>query len=158
MVQVITGEELAKIIKSEKIPNKDYLVIDVRDEDWVGGNIKGSRNIPSADFPAIVHELVNETNDIPVVIFHCALSQLRGPKAAKIYEHTRLLASGASEEDTGNTVDYNVFVLQGGFVQFQDQFKDDPSLVENWDSGTWATEWMVENVDDDPEYTEDQGA
>ncbi|KAG1745884.1 uncharacterized protein EDB91DRAFT_1246024 [Suillus paluster] len=50
MVQGMTSSELAKLIKSDKVPDKDYLIVDVRDEDWKGGNIKGSRNYPSQNF------------------------------------------------------------------------------------------------------------
>ena len=52
-------------------------MIDVRDEDWSGGNIKGSYNHPSEKFLDEVDDLVEKTKDIPIVIFHCALSQAR---------------------------------------------------------------------------------
>lgn len=70
-------QELADIIKSDKVPKKDFIVIDVRDEDYPGGNIKGSLNKPSNEFLDNVDSLVKETKDIPLVIIHCALSQIR---------------------------------------------------------------------------------
>ena len=70
-------QELAAIIKSEKVPMKDYCVIDVRDDDWAGGNIKGSHNSPSSQFYVHVHDLVEKTKNVPTVVFHCALSQVR---------------------------------------------------------------------------------
>lgn len=70
-------QELADIIKSNKKPWKDYAVIDVRDDDWHGGNIKGAYNSPSHGFLLKVDELVARTKDVPLVIFHCALSQVR---------------------------------------------------------------------------------
>ena len=69
---------------SSKTPLKDYIVIDVRDDDYRGGNIKGARNSPSALFHANVDELVKSTKDVPTVVFHCMLSQQRGPKAAQV--------------------------------------------------------------------------
>ena len=65
------------MIKSDKVPWKDYCVIDVRDDDWRGGNIAGAHNSPSHGFLLKVDELVQRTRDVPVVVFHCALSQVR---------------------------------------------------------------------------------
>lgn len=70
-------QDLSQIIKSDKKPNEDYLVVDVRDDDWVGGNIKHCLNVPSEQFRHQVLELVESTKDVPMVIFHCALSQAR---------------------------------------------------------------------------------
>ncbi|KAG1748740.1 Rhodanese-like domain-containing protein [Suillus lakei] len=109
MVQGIIGSELAKLIKSAKVPDKD-----VRDEDWKGGNIKGSRNYPSQRFLLEVDDLIKRTKDVPIMIFHCALSQERGPKAARIYEETRNALHDAN---------HTVYVLQGGFLQFGQSYK-----------------------------------
>jgi len=64
-------------MKSGKKPNKDFLVVDVRDDDYAGGNIKSSLNLPSNEFLMNVDGLVKKAKDIPVVIFHCSLSQVR---------------------------------------------------------------------------------
>ncbi|KAG5636496.1 hypothetical protein H0H81_007830 [Sphagnurus paluster] len=129
--------ELADIMKSDKIAQKDFLVVDVRDDDFEGGNIKGCLNKPSRNFLTSVDALVKDTKDVPLVIFHCALSQVRGPKAARIYEETR---QNLQEE---GEAPYEVAVLREGFTQFQYKFKDDPTLVENWDKETWenASQW-----------------
>ena len=63
---------------------KDYAVVDVRDDDYHGGNIKGAHNSPASVFLAKVDDLVKQTQDVPLVVFHCALSQVRGPKAARV--------------------------------------------------------------------------
>ncbi|KDQ62624.1 hypothetical protein JAAARDRAFT_54549 [Jaapia argillacea MUCL 33604] len=133
----ITPDDLTAIIKSDKVPNKDYVVIDVRDDDWHGGNIKGSHNFPSQTFLAKVDELVEKTKNVKTVIFHCLLSQMRGPKAARIYSEVRdmMQAEGADN-------DHEVLVLQGGFEVFQAKFKDDPELVENFNKEVWTTEYL----------------
>ncbi|KAK7690294.1 hypothetical protein QCA50_006951 [Cerrena zonata] len=136
----ITPDELAAIIKSEKVPAKDYFIVDVRDDDWRGGNIKGSQNTPSSEFYAKVDALVEQTKDVPMVIFHCALSQVRGPKAARIYAQTRLIRLGENEEETEDKP-HEVYVLRGGFSDFQAKFKDDPELVENWEKDVWGAKW-----------------
>ena len=70
-------QELAELIKSDKVHGKDYLVVDVRDDDYEGGNIKNSLHQGSADFLMNVDRLVTQTKDVPRVIFHCSLSQIR---------------------------------------------------------------------------------
>ncbi|KAJ7132939.1 Rhodanese-like domain-containing protein [Mycena filopes] len=129
-MKYISGDELAKLIKSDKVASRDYLVIDVRDDDYAGGNIKSALNLPSREFQMGVYDLVHKTADVKTIVFHCALSQMRGPKAARIYEETRsnLNLAGAQE----------VYVLRDGFTDFQRKFKDDAALVENWEAEVWA--------------------
>lgn len=138
MLKWISPDELAAIIKSDKVPWQDYCVVDVRDDDWHGGNIKGAYNSPSHDFLSKVDDLVERTKTVPTVIFHCALSQVRGPKAARIYAETRDILQSKGQDTT-----HEVYVLSGGFQDFQAKFKNDPELVENWSKEVWGTELMV---------------
>ena len=73
---------------------RDYCVIDVRDDDWAGGNIKGSHNSPSSQFYLRVNDLVEKTKHIPTVVFHCALSQMR--YAPFLYDSRDLPSSDAN--------------------------------------------------------------
>jgi len=134
-VKYITSDELAAIIKSDKIPLKDYLVVDVRDDDYAGGNILMGQHWPSHNFSWKVNELVENTKSVKTIVFHCALSQIRGPKAARIYEETCSLRPDSDGKP-------EVFVLRGGFRQFQAKYKDDPDLVENLEEEVWETEWI----------------
>jgi rhodanese-related sulfurtransferase len=78
LAQVNAKQELAELIKSDKVVNKDYLVVDVRGDDYAGGNIKNCLNQPSGDyFKSNINVLVDQTKDVPLIIFHCALSQQR---------------------------------------------------------------------------------
>jgi rhodanese-related sulfurtransferase len=58
--------------------------VDVRDDDFRGGNIRGAQNSPSSTFHTDVDKLVQETKETPIIVFHCMLSQQRGPKAARV--------------------------------------------------------------------------
>ncbi|KAF9525521.1 Rhodanese-like domain-containing protein [Crepidotus variabilis] len=136
-VRYIEGKELAELMKSGKTPHKDYVVVDVRDEDFVGGNIKGAINEPSQVFLHNVDGLVKQTREVPLVIFHCALSQVRGPKAARIYAETR------ENVLKGNDISHEVAILRDGFTEFQVKYKDDSELVENWDKEVWNPSWAM---------------
>ncbi|KAL1733691.1 major facilitator superfamily domain-containing protein [Schizophyllum commune] len=109
------------MMKSGKTPAKDFLVIDVRDDDYAGGNIKGARNYPSREFLLNVDKLVSETKNVPVMVFHCTLSQVRcNPK---IYQETR-------QNIIDDAPDQDVFVLRNGFSDFQIKYKPTPSLPD----------------------------
>lgn len=71
------AQALAGIIKSDKRPGEHYLVVDVRDSDFIGGNITNCRHAPSDTFLDNLDDLVREIKNVPQVIFHCALSQAR---------------------------------------------------------------------------------
>ncbi|KAJ7451600.1 Rhodanese-like domain-containing protein [Mycena latifolia] len=129
-MKYISGDELAEIIKSDKVAKRDYLVVDVRDDDYAGGNIKNALNKPSREFQMGVYDLVQKTADVKVMVFHCALSQMRGPKAARIYEETRSNLNVDKPQE--------IYVLRNGFTEFQRKFKDDSALVENWEEEVWA--------------------
>ena len=79
-------QDLSKVIKSDRRPGKDYLVVDVRDSDFIGGHIPHCRNEPSTTFLDALDDLVRDTKDVPQVIFHCALSQSRWGTARILYE------------------------------------------------------------------------
>ena len=64
-------------MKSGAKPRQDYVVVDVRDDDRIGGHILGSLHSPSYAFQDAVQTLLEETKDIPKVVFHCALSHQR---------------------------------------------------------------------------------
>ncbi|KAJ3274642.1 hypothetical protein HDV01_002484 [Terramyces sp. JEL0728] len=74
----ITPQELHQYIKApDHVAGRDYLVVDVRDTDFVGGNIVGCKNIPSHHFndDIEINSVHDELKNAAKLIFHCALSQ-----------------------------------------------------------------------------------
>ncbi|ORY29958.1 Rhodanese-like domain-containing protein [Naematelia encephala] len=123
----INADELATLIKSSSSSQlRDIAVVDVRDDDFAGGNIIQAINAPSRSFHEDVKGLVERLNDVPKVVFHCALSQQRGPKAARIYAETRSVLKPDSAKPQ------EIFVLRDGFTGFQQKFRNDPELVEKF--------------------------
>jgi rhodanese-related sulfurtransferase len=142
--------------------------------DHIGGHIRHSIHAPSHTLDHKIPELVRKLKDKETVVFHCALSQQRGPSAALRYirERERLLGPGAktkmasgsgvgevllkNKEVEGNKDDKDaewedveeegkeqkVYVLDRGFVGWQERYGEDPRLTEGyrkeiWKEGYW---------------------
>ena len=84
----VSREDLAAQLKSSpsapQLPD-NLAIIDVRDSDHAGGHIRGSTWVPSNELDYKTPDLVRQLKDKEVVVFHCALSQQRGPSAALRY-------------------------------------------------------------------------
>ncbi|RHZ62401.1 hypothetical protein Glove_340g14 [Diversispora epigaea] len=134
-IEHINHDELKDLIKDKsKIPGKDYLVVDVRDDDYEGGNIPNSINRQSSKIHDSVENLISEYNKVPQIIFTCALSKVRGPKCARIYSEELFLNKGIK-------TDQKVQVLKNGFEGWQSYYKDDPELVENYNKEIWDPDY-----------------
>ncbi|KAJ3219573.1 hypothetical protein HK099_004650 [Clydaea vesicula] len=107
-------ENLVSILRdTSKVSGKDYLIIDVRDEDFEGGIINNS-NIPCHEFLENIESHHKKLATVPILIFHCALSQVRGPKSATRYANLiRNVALNTNQK---------VYILRGGFDGFKQQF------------------------------------
>lgn len=64
---------------------KSFQIVDVRDDDYVGGHITGSVNVPSRQLPSRVDDLADELSGNEAVVFTCALSQQRGPNVYRVW-------------------------------------------------------------------------
>ncbi|KAJ2887807.1 Cdc25 phosphatase Ibp1 [Coemansia asiatica] len=131
----LSADDLAKLIRdSSKIPGIDYVVVDVRNEDYRGGHIKGSINVPAHELHLKVPALAKKYEKVPLVIFHCALSQVRGPKSARIYRDAVQDALVTASQDSP-LFDQQINVLRGGFNSWLYRFKDtEPELIEAYDA------------------------
>jgi rhodanese-related sulfurtransferase len=161
-LQYISRETLSDKFKASKGLPANTAVVDVRDSDHIGGHIAGSTWVPSSQLDYKTPELVRELRDKEVVVFHCALSQQRGPSAALRYlrEKERLdgltgleskgevkeegPASGESnvEEEGDNKGDegkgkQRVYVLKGGFTEWQEEYGEDKTLTEGYQKDIW---------------------
>ena len=106
---------------------KKPTIIDVRDEDRIEGHIPTSRHVPSETFNDQLPALVDDLRDDPVVVFHCALSQQRGPRAAMQYLKARRRLGLESNDDDDDDDDddrrktrQKVYILEGGYAAWQE--------------------------------------
>ncbi|KAH9868887.1 hypothetical protein J1614_007962 [Plenodomus biglobosus] len=161
-LQYIDRESLASAIQnspSQTLP-ADTAIIDVRDSDHIGGHIKGSTWVPSSQLDYKTPELIRTLKDKEVVVFHCALSQQRGPSAALRYLRERERLAGVSAEagtgekegdnadakegegkeevgKEGTKKEQKVYVLKGGFTEWQEKFGEDQKLTEGYQKDLW---------------------
>ena len=70
-------QDLHDLMKSSKKVGIDYIVVDVRDDDYAGGHIKGCLRAPFQKYEAGVSHLVSKLKGVPTVVFHCMFSQVR---------------------------------------------------------------------------------
>ncbi|KAM0248556.1 hypothetical protein ACHAQJ_009405 [Trichoderma viride] len=124
-----------KILEEREQAEPSFAVVDVRDVDYIGGHIKGSTNIPSNQLDALMPTLIRKLKDKKTVVFHCALSQQRGPFAALKYlrERDGLLASLGEEPST----EQEVYLLEQGFTGWQEVYGEDERLTEGFRKELW---------------------
>ncbi|KAF6827654.1 trypsin-like serine typically contains c-terminal pdz domain protein [Colletotrichum plurivorum] len=145
-LQRITAERLSTLLLAEQAAaDPSVAVVDVRDDDYIGGHIKGCIHAPSRTLDAMMPTLMRRLEGKKTVVFHCALSQQRGPSAALRYlrERDQILASKGSSGDQAAPQPQTVYVLDRGFVSWQETYGTDERLTEGysrelWKDGYWC--------------------
>lgn len=111
----ISREKLADLVRSK---SPSLAIIDVRDNDFIGGHIMGCQNVPVHTHDVRMPELVRTLKDKDVVVFHCSLSQQRGPSSALRYLREKERLGGKQPAETSSS--QKVYLLDGGFVNWQE--------------------------------------
>lgn len=144
----VTSEQLHKLLESKQ---HNILVIDVRDDDYIGGNIKGAINVPSYTFNNRVQHIVEQyivNNNMPppdYIVLHCMKSQVRGPSAARqLVAHINMLIESKKINVNNNNKLPNVAVLHKGaeawiaYVAKHPDIKDKTLYIDNYDKEYWG--------------------
>lgn len=117
-LKTMPREKLAALLRDA---SPSLAIIDVRDTDYIGGHIATSQHVPVHTHDHAMPELVRKLRDADVVVFHCALSQQRGPASALRYLREReRMGLGGFGSGSGEGNGQEVFVLEGGFVKWQE--------------------------------------
>ena len=184
----LSREQLSALLLSHDASK--LAIIDVRDDDHVGGHIRSSTHVPSSSLDYRIPEIVRTMAAKEIVVFHCALSQQRGPAAALRYmrekesrmengkldketsppgigikqgsvqkvsspaskeqeireEIDKVLDSPESGVSNGSTVkapspkskEQEVYVLDEGFVGWQEKYGKDQRLTEAYAEDIWT--------------------
>ncbi|KAG7149875.1 CDC25-like phosphatase YCH1 [Verticillium longisporum] len=135
----ISAKDLSEILLTQQAAATDptVAVVDVRDDDYLGGHIKGGINMPSATLDVMMPTLVRRMQDKKTVVFHCALSQQRGPSAALKYlrERDQMLR----RENPAELANQTVYVLDLGFSGWQQTYGEDERLTEGYSKELWQS-------------------
>ncbi|XP_004494900.2 dual specificity phosphatase Cdc25 [Cicer arietinum] len=103
-ISYITGSQLLSLRRQPTIA-----IVDVRDDERThDGHISGSLHYASDGFTDNISKLIHEVKGKDTLVFHCALSQVRGPSCAR--KLVNYLEN--SKEDVGIK---NIMVLERGF-------------------------------------------
>uniref|UniRef100_A0A2P2QP54 arsenate reductase (glutathione/glutaredoxin) n=1 Tax=Rhizophora mucronata TaxID=61149 RepID=A0A2P2QP54_RHIMU len=104
-VTYITGSQLLSL---KRRPN--IAIVDVRDDERsYDGHIAGSLHYASSTFTDKISNLLQEVKGKDTLVFHCALSQVRGPSCARRFAHYL----EEIKDDAGGIK--NIMVLERGF-------------------------------------------
>ncbi|UQC76787.1 uncharacterized protein CLUP02_18302 [Colletotrichum lupini] len=149
-LQRISAAKLSALLLAEQAAGTSSVaVVDVREDDYLGGHIKGCINMPSRSLDATMPTLMRRLEGKKTVVFHCALSQQRGPSAALRYlrERDQNLASNTtatdSAGDSASAEPQTVYVLDRGFVGWQEKYGEDERLTEGYSKELWKDGyWM----------------
>ncbi|BAF27125.1 arsenate reductase 2.1 [Oryza sativa Japonica Group] len=108
MARSVSYVSAAKLLAMAR-SNPRVAIIDVRDEERsYQAHIGGSHHFSSRSFAARLPELARATGDKDTVVFHCALSKVRGPSCAKMFSDYL----SETKEESGTK---NIMVLERGF-------------------------------------------
>ncbi|CAH0477186.1 unnamed protein product [Peronospora belbahrii] len=122
----IEPSELVEILRNTHTSNKLPVIIDVRDTDYAGGHIRSAVNIPEDHFmdDHDVDALVDKYKDEDLIVFHCMMSQVRGPSCAKRFKSRMEIML----QDTAPKP--RVLLLHGGYERFGSIYKNETDLIE----------------------------
>jgi rhodanese-related sulfurtransferase len=147
----ITPQALANLVLEK--PNK-VAIIDVRDSDHIGGHIKSSEWIPTNQLDAKIPELLRVHRDKEKMVFHCMLSQQRGPSAAlkvaramrdMVEKEGKIQGEKGEQGQAQQGEEINpkkgkmpeVCVLEGGFGMWQARYGENEKLTEGYVKDLW---------------------
>ena len=108
---------------------KDFLVIDLRRNDYKGGRIRGALNLPAQSmYPALddIYTLAEQAGKKNVYV-HCGSSGGRATRAVGWLDEVA--------EKNGNTV--KIYVLQGGIKGWVAGGKEYTDLMDEFDAAEW---------------------
>ena len=121
-------------------PPSSILIVDVRDDDHVGGHISGSVHFPSTSLYRQLDRLQRRAQGVDLVLFHCMLSQQRGPAAAAQFAQHM-----AQQHRQNGTPEPRIAILDKGMTGWvahlhgrHREGEDVRHLMEAYDAGAWG--------------------
>ncbi|OQD70023.1 hypothetical protein PENDEC_c027G03805 [Penicillium decumbens] len=130
-VNSLPRQELLRWLKEGKQPGKDFVLVDVRRNDFEGGTIRGSLNLPAQSLyhtrPALYTLL--KSGDVKRVIWYCGSCNGRGPRAAAWFADYLVEKQDSSIES---------LILEGGIKGWAAAGSEYTELMDEYDASVWA--------------------
>ena len=136
MVSRINAEDLVKIIRNK---DRKYYVLDARDDDRNGGNIKGSIHVPDQmetykklTLLSNLLQLIDDEDkdeDNVLIVVHCMESICRGPRLAMLLNNEMKLSQSNKIQ---------VRVLHKGADNWIRKYHLDKDLVQDFNDDYWG--------------------
>ncbi|EGS18384.1 rhodanese-like domain-containing protein [Thermochaetoides thermophila DSM 1495] len=126
----ISREEVLQMLKTKSLGERDFILVDVRRNDFEGGTVQGSINLPAQSlYPTIASVYtVFKAAGVKKAIFYCGSSSGRGPRsAAWLADHISRVGDTTMES----------LILEGGIKGWVNA---GPEYVE-WMDGYNAEVW-----------------
>ncbi|TFA97862.1 hypothetical protein CCMA1212_010424 [Trichoderma ghanense] len=130
VVKATSREEVLELMKQGA---KDYILVDLRRADHEGGLIRGSINLPAQSvYPSIptLYRLLKAAG-IVKVIWYCASSRGRGPRAAAWFDDYLAKCGEA---------DMQSLILSGGIKGWVKAGDEYVSWMDEYDASVWTRE------------------
>jgi len=129
-VSVLVRSDFLRMIHSGASPGQDFLLVDLRRNDHVGGTIHGSLNLPAQSlYPSLptLYAIVKAAK-IPRVIWYCGSSRGRGNRAAGWFQD---LLTEKEDHDIAS------LVLVEGIAGWVKGGAEYTKLIDEYDPEAW---------------------
>ncbi|KAG7289909.1 hypothetical protein NEMBOFW57_006286 [Staphylotrichum longicolle] len=130
-VVTISREEVLALLKATPVEKRDFVLVDLRRNDFEGGTIRGSINLPAQSLPLTLPSVyaLFKTAGLRKVIFYCGSSTGRGSRATGwLADHI------ASVEDK----DMKSLALLGGIKGWAAAGDEYVEWMDGYDAAVWA--------------------
>ncbi|KAL1967000.1 hypothetical protein VTN77DRAFT_3524 [Rasamsonia byssochlamydoides] len=129
---LLSREELLRWFRDgSKRVGRDFVLVDLRRNDFEGGTIRGSLNLPAQSlYPTIpiLYSILSETK-VQAVVWYCGSSRGRGPRAAGWFADYL--------EEQGNT-SLKSLVLEGGIKGWATAGEEYTELMDEYNAAVWS--------------------
>ncbi|KAK3326808.1 Rhodanese-like domain-containing protein [Apodospora peruviana] len=130
----ISREEVLEMLKSDvSVPGRDFVLVDLRRNDFEGGTIRGSINLPAQSLYPTLATVYNlfKASGVRKVIWYCGSSTGRGSRAA------RWFADHLAKPEVNDTTMQSLALL-GGVRGWANAGHEYVQWMDEYDEAVWS--------------------
>ncbi|KAJ5408375.1 arsenate reductase (Arc2) [Penicillium cosmopolitanum] len=123
-------QELLQWLEGAKVNGKDFVLVDLRRDDYKGGTIRGSLNLPAQSlYPTLsaFYDLVSSSG-VKNVVFYCGSCGGRGTRSAGWFaDHLQEVGDSSIQS----------MILEGGIKGWAAAGPEYTALMDEFDASVW---------------------